>query len=194
MDIGLKQRLVGAAVLVSLAVIFVPMVLDGPGLGGGQITETNIPPAPEDRFGSQVVPLSEPERIRVETPATLPEPGVDPSLPLVGVGDGAARPAAPAPAESPAPAQPTAPKEDVRLGLAAWIVQVGSFSTADNANTLKDRLTKLGFNAFVEQGVSEDKKIFRVRIGPELKEETAKAILADVQSKAKVKGVVLRYP
>ncbi len=46
MDQQLKQRLVGLAVIFSLAVIFVPMLLDGPG-PEQKTLEVDIPPAPE---------------------------------------------------------------------------------------------------------------------------------------------------
>jgi len=61
MDQQLKQRLVGLAVIFSLAVIFVPMLLDGP--GPEQTTlEVEIPPAPEipplpQRVEEQVIEL-----------------------------------------------------------------------------------------------------------------------------------------
>jgi len=55
MDLALKYRIVGAIVLVSLAVIFVPIVLDGSGHesadGSGHRqnirSDLNIPPEPE---------------------------------------------------------------------------------------------------------------------------------------------------
>lgn len=61
MDERLKHRLVGAAVLVSLAVIFLPMLLNNAGESGPTITSTNIPPKPKNGFSSRVMPVEEPQ-------------------------------------------------------------------------------------------------------------------------------------
>lgn len=77
MERGLKERLVGAAVLVALAVIFIPMLLDDAPSGPGPITETNIPPRPDtltpdinpdDEFKSHVIPIEPPDPAAVELP------------------------------------------------------------------------------------------------------------------------------
>lgn len=47
MDSALKQRLVGAIVLVALAVIFLPMMLDGSGTSGPREIAIEIPAQPE---------------------------------------------------------------------------------------------------------------------------------------------------
>ncbi|MCS3903747.1 DedD protein [Methylohalomonas lacus] len=69
MDRGLKERLVGAAVLVALAVIFIPMLLDDAPPGPGPISESNIPPQPEEtgELESRIKPL-ESEAVTVEPP------------------------------------------------------------------------------------------------------------------------------
>ena len=54
-SISIKQRLVGALVLVSLAVIFIPMILDGEGVFETNITETFIPAEPKFDFGQATV-------------------------------------------------------------------------------------------------------------------------------------------
>jgi DedD protein len=70
MDPQLKQRLIGAAVLVVLAIIFVPMVLDGSSTPESQTIDLAIPPAPDGATQTRVVPLD---------PATLPQPAPAPS-------------------------------------------------------------------------------------------------------------------
>lgn len=70
MDPQLKQRLIGAAVLVVLAIIFVPMVLDGGATPESQTIDLAIPPAPDGATQTRVVPLD---------PATLPQPAPAPS-------------------------------------------------------------------------------------------------------------------
>jgi len=60
-DDQLKQRLVGAAVIISLGIIFLPSILDG-----GRYTEfekirIEIPPQPEVDFSSSIAPLAPPQ-------------------------------------------------------------------------------------------------------------------------------------
>src|ERR1700752_999908 len=58
MDLSLKQRLLGAVVLIALAVIFIPMLLSGP--APQQTSETvnlAIPPAPDREFQNRVLPV-----------------------------------------------------------------------------------------------------------------------------------------
>ena len=68
MDEKIKQRLVGAAVVISLGVIFLPAVLDG-----GRYTEFSkirieIPSQPEIDFSSNIAPLAPPVTRKPETP------------------------------------------------------------------------------------------------------------------------------
>lgn len=62
-NISVKQRLVGALVLVSLAVIFIPMVLDGDGNFDAGNREAIIPAEPDFRFN----PSSDAELARIDT-------------------------------------------------------------------------------------------------------------------------------
>ena len=66
MDSALKQRLIGAAVLVALAMIFLPMLLKGPDLARQDAAQVPLdaPAAPDQPFETREVPL------------TLPAPGV----------------------------------------------------------------------------------------------------------------------
>ena len=67
MEERLKQRLVGAIVLVSLAVVFVPMLLDTPHDLREEPSTAPIPERPQDRFESEaMIPLGEPETPRLD--------------------------------------------------------------------------------------------------------------------------------
>jgi DedD protein len=68
MDPALKQRLVGATVLVVLAVIFVPMLVDTTPRSEGEAIDLTIPPQPGQAFETQVVPLG-----------PQPQPGANPA-------------------------------------------------------------------------------------------------------------------
>jgi cell division septation protein DedD len=71
METALKQRLVGALVLVALAVIFLPMLVKGPAPASGvDDVSLDAPDAPEDGFETRVLPLDAPA---ADGRAALPE-------------------------------------------------------------------------------------------------------------------------
>ena len=68
MDKVLKRRLIGASILIALAVIFVPMLLVDPdSVDGGSGDGVNIPPMPESAREVRRIPL-DPEAARVAEP------------------------------------------------------------------------------------------------------------------------------
>ena len=50
----------------------------------------------------------------------------------------------------------------------AWVVQLASFNSQENARKLNEELTKKGFESFIEPLVDKDKNkvVYRVRVGP----------------------------
>ena len=61
MDTALKQRLIGAVVLVALAVIFLPMLVKGPAPDSGvSDVPLDVPSAPGGEFETRELPLVTP--------------------------------------------------------------------------------------------------------------------------------------
>ena len=75
--------------------------------------------------------------------------------------------------------------------LIRWIVQVGSFSSAANAEKLVASLRLDGLSAYQETVSSSGSSIYRVRIGPYLQREEAIRIESLVQEKRSLDGVVM---
>lgn len=75
--------------------------------------------------------------------------------------------------------------------LVRWVVQVGSFSSPANADSLVARLRLEGLSAYKEQVNSSGSTIYRVRVGPYL--ERNEAINADqkINEKLSIDGVVM---
>lgn len=81
MDKVLKQRLVGAAILIALAVIFVPMLFDaGDERDIRRDSALDLPPPPADRREVRRLPL-DPGRVTEPEPVAEPEPVVEPEAP-----------------------------------------------------------------------------------------------------------------
>lgn len=182
-----KHRLTGAIILVILAVIFVPMLLDGE--SPTTISETNIPPKP-DEFSSKIIPLDE-----ITQPA-LPEtsPSASPTAAQPAETEPAAAPSIePAPSAAPAPATPDKPQSTAGKP-GAWVVQLGSFSSEQNAVALRDQLRAKGYKAFVEKTKSGAASLYRVNAGPELERARAEVLRDALEKDMKQKGMVLHYP
>jgi len=212
----LKQRLVGAVVLVSLVVIFVPMLLeDEPVLRRG-IDGTNIPALPSgiDEFPSSVLPPPQEEPVP-STAGSGPRPAPRSPTPEPVPQDEAARAettdAAPAPQPaSPSPEAATGsasrqrpPDADAdagtspQTGISAWAVQVASFTRRDNAQALVQRLREQALGAFVEEVEIAGRTWYRVRVGPELDRTEADAMrvrIGELLQDAGRNAEVVRYP
>ena len=207
MDEGLKKRLLGAAVLASLAVIFVPMLIEEPPTNRQELRE--IPPAPERKdFASSMLreEVVRPQPVRVDIPAVTPSSVADTSAPVSTVAappqpepTPEPQPAAPEPAQPAAQEQETVgdtpqPEVDTRTGLTAWVVQVGSFSNRDNADRLIAKLREAGFQtADAEQVELRGDKRYRVRVGPMVEKAKAERLLPEIDKVSGTQGRVMRF-
>lgn len=89
----------------------------------------------------------------------------------------AARPATPAPpAARPATPAPAAPAAAAPAATGGWWVQLGSFSSEQNARGLATRVRGKGFAVDVSKVRSEGRDLFRVRAGPEKDRAAATAL------------------
>lgn len=179
MDSALKQRLIGAAVLVALAVILLPMLLQGPAPDDGAAdVPLQMPEAPDRDFETRELPLAAPAPNAPENGAT----GLDPDDPnRVATVDAGGTPAprmdasadaSPAPAADPTPpaAAETAPAQNEPIPAAQsggrYVVNLGIYANRANASALVDSLKKAGLPAYAESATSNGKPAQRVRLGP----------------------------
>lgn len=196
MDEGLKRRLVGATVLVSLVVIFVPMLLDDDPVIETGIYKTNIPPMPERDFSSRVIP-SDDETLAI--PPVDRRPVIVPlKKPTESVVSSSSTPdSAPESTQSSPAEEAKAPAVEPRVGLTAWAIQVGSFSNRENAEKLVAQIREMKYAAFMEQADVDGKTVFRVKVGPEIDRKLADKMLDKLNKDLKplnLKGSVKSYP
>ncbi|MCW8944296.1 MAG: SPOR domain-containing protein [Sedimenticola sp.] len=195
MDEGLKKRLVGATVLVSLVVIFVPMLLDDDPVIETGIYKTNIPPMPERDYSSRVVP-SDDDNLAIPPAERRPE--IVPLKRPVASDTSPAKPATSAAQNTNTEsAAADAPPVQPRVGLTAWVVQVGSFSSRENAEKLVSQIREMKYAAFMEQADVDGKTHFRVKVGPEIDHKLAEKMLTKLNKDLKplnLKGSIKSYP
>ena len=210
MDSRVKERLVGASILLVLLVLIVPELLSGP-------PSAPAPPA----AATFRRPASTPEAVRNITVdlATSKAPAADSvdtsasSAEPTEARNAAAPPTAPPAASVPIPAAAppsharpagtspsAAPPRSARLetgapgptsaagsakpgaGGGSWAVQLGSFASRANADKLMRQLKGQGFSVYVVTGGSGSSPRYRVRVGPMADRGAATQAVAKLKS------------
>lgn len=193
LDRRLKQRMVGALVLLALAAVFLPMLFnraDQP-----RAVRVEAPPMP-----------AAPAPLQIETPEPdVPEPALaeaPASAPAVEAAAVAVpEPVAPPPAAVPAAPPVVAPpvrSEPVaapasRLdgdGLPlSWSVQLVSLSNAARAQELQQRLRQQGHNAYI-RSVDGMQRVF---VGPLLDKSEAQRLAQEIGRQQRLSPIVVRF-
>ncbi len=188
MDERLKQRLVGAAVLVLAAVVFVPMLLDQ-GRGDPERPSPIIPSQPPEATVTPLVPLHGKATAVASAPTAPARTAPTEELPPAKAA--AASAAAESPLEGPGSTEPEPTGPDpTRPGVkSGFAVQLGSFSKADNAMGLRDKLVAGGYTAFVTTLGS----VTRVYVGPQTSRAEAEKVLKQLLADIKLKGIVVNF-
>lgn len=168
MDDGLKKRLVGAVLLLSLGVIFLPVLFDRERMA--PINHTSQIPEPPD-----IEPLT------IELPQPLPEPAATEAFPI------SEAPAA-EPVAEPEPARLT-PSGDVRT----YALQVASFRGQTMASELASKLAADGHEVFTRASRYDSGMLYRVLVGPSLSRTNLEHVKRKVDSKYKVDSLIIRY-
>lgn len=182
MEIALKQRIVGALIVIGAAVVFIPSLLDGPVIDTRELA-LDVPPHPEfepyhvdsARYEALVTEVEEQIKIdqdqttaldadRDHEPKTTPVPT---PVPVV---------------ESPKPSLKP-----------VWTVQLGSFTQIKNAQELEAKLQKNKFTAYMQKTHTDNGIRYRVYVGPEIRQEDANEALKQLQKKFGLSGLVVKY-
>ncbi len=190
---GPKHRIIGAIILISLAVIFVPMILDE------QQMPDKAGSVPDDISGRDTKIIVTPvEELGRKKPDATP-PSARPS----GVGGAADTQASPTDAAKER-VTTTRPPADADKGGAApattdaikrgWVVQLGTYYNLDNAHRVRDKLMTHGYAVDMQSVVLKRGKATRVRIGPFASKTEAISMQARIHKDLGMEGMVLAYP
>lgn len=189
----LFHRLVGALVLTALAIIVLPMILDFRADYDTAITRSNIPERPAG-LRMEEIPLQAPVRPTPAPAASTPASASAPASPPAEAVNEAAPPATPAAvAEAPRQPPPVAAAPAVPSAAKGWVVRVGSFSSAENAQGLRDQLRAKGYAAFVDQAAIDGKTMWRVHVGPEAQRERGDALRDRIERDMKLNAIVVAH-
>lgn len=215
MDRALKERTIGAVVLVLLAVLVVPVFLDGPSRDADIVSEPVVLPGQNDQPRRQQTIVLTRDR---DEPVPAPSDDRDPA-PVAADASGAT----PATTSAEPPARPEAapetvtesatvaadkseaaavvereppaprPKPDPVPADGLWAVQLGSFSDRNNAEKLAAELRGAGYAAFLSQLDANAGALHRVRVGPQRNRAAAEEV-AGTLAGAGLKGQVVPHP
>lgn len=205
MEVRVRERLVGALVLVAIVVLLVPAILKGRAPEPAAAAPESAPvrriempigdqaPAPEEQVlvPEQLMPEPPPASPTREAQAPdretpVPSSKTAPPPPEVPEPRSVAKPTV---AKSPAQSTPTP-----NTGPAsAWAVQLGAFSNKAKAEQLVAELRKRQFAAFLLEYRASGQVLYRVRVGPEQDRARAEATAARL-AKEGFQPVVARHP
>ena len=215
LDKAYKQRMVGALVLVALAVIFLPMLFSRQDEQRQVMVEA--PAAPQ----APAMPQVQVEPVVVPEPQALPQEPVPsdeeiaqqeapavPSAPAATAPAPTAKPVAPpAPAPVPAlaakpstaPAQPitaapgkpdtTQSRVDANGLSVSWSVQLASLANRESAEKLQKTLRSQGYNAYIRSADGKN----RVFVGPLIERAEADRLRDLLNRQQNLKGFVVRF-
>lgn len=197
MDQNTKQRLVGITVVFALAVIFLPMILDGAGVRKGDL-EIDIPAQfaleQNPEFDQKIIEL----RAKIEELPVI-KPGIIDEQNLVEADESPntiERIAAVAKKATPVIDQAISKTEPLEqeIGGETWVLQVGSFGDHENALAQRDALRKSNIAAvFVEKLNTKDGASYRVRLGPFTNHQLSEIAQDKVKAKHNIDGLIMKY-
>lgn len=184
-SLKLRQRLWGAAVLIAIAVIVLPLILDGAGSESQFRRVERLreePPRIIDEQGNS-------ERVSIPEMRVSKNTGTNPTAVDIRIGeadppdylkDGESIPA-------------TSSRRTTRESLSAWVVQAGSYREEVNAVAVRDRLRRAGYPSFVTESDSGG-AVFRVQVGPMIDQGRAEFTRDKVEKLLGRDAIVTSYP
>jgi DedD protein len=193
LDKGLKQRMVGALVLLALAVIFLPMLLsredelrrvvvdapampDAPSMPPTEVQPVVVPEPllPDEPLGSEATQPLDPLAPSETAPAAVPTPASTPAIAVV---------------EPDVPAQAPPSRLDANSLPISWSVQLASLSSGEGAQSLQKTLRSQGYNAYIRtvDGMN------RVFVGPLIERAEADRLRDQLNRQHKLNGFVVRF-
>ncbi|MFT4822592.1 MAG: DedD protein [Halioglobus sp.] len=201
----LKQRLVGALILVALGVVFWPIIFVEPGdaaleelrrIPARPVVDTAPISAPDKKGLRESMPLESRKEVQRQQEAIDSAQKAFPSVAQAAGEKPAVKTIQPKTSKSTkrtrteAPIKPAIDSEGVPI---AWILQVASVSQAEKAEELRKRLLTLGYKAYVKKIQRSGDSLLRVYVGPKFERAKLDKMKAEIDREFGVRSMVLRY-
>jgi DedD protein len=187
---GLKQRLVGAFVILSLAVIFLPMIFDDPH-EVKKVTIESVPPKPK----FQNIVIEKPERPTFKVVDIDPEDRKVKKVDQINIiKDDVESVTKVVPKTISGQSEPIKPKvSHLPIFKNIWMVQLGTFTQTKNAYDLRDRLRKDGYDGHAKDIEIKGENAVRVFSGPFVNKKEAEKMKKKLDKKYKVKSLIIYF-
>ncbi|QEQ96963.1 SPOR domain-containing protein [Neptunomonas concharum] len=186
----LKRRLIGSAVLLLAAIVFLPFFLTGEGYRERQLEsripappplsapieikqETSVLPDTSEYPPVQVEPKSEPEavvvKVEVESTEEVQE-ALEEKRPVIGV-------------------ENKRPELDEQNVPVAWTLQLASFKDEANARALRKQLMDSGHKVYTRKTAD----LFKVYVGPDLQKARLESLKEGLKNDFGLDGIIVRF-
>ncbi len=205
----LKQRLVGALILVALGVVFWPIIFVEPERRAtGE--DARIPPRPR----VDTTPVETPGRVGLRPSPELEREAPPPDRPLLTLAPESPPPAAASSGTAKTAVQPAADHGEAKVPVqekktrteppvkpviddegipVVWILRVASVSSAERADDLRKRLLDLGHKAYTRKVKSGGRTLYRVYVGPKAEKAKLEKIQPAINAEFGVSSLITRY-
>ncbi|MCG5530105.1 SPOR domain-containing protein [Halorhodospira halochloris] len=182
MDSTTKRQLVGAAVIVALAVIFLPMFFSSPQEREQVDVPLEVPPRADSPEADREPQLVDPDDDM---------PNLDDHDLADAVNDDRDNSEAAANSDSEPEEVANGDIEGVPIEEGAFAVQVGSFREQDNAYGFRDQVRDMGMPAYVDRSDVDGSAVYRVRLGPVMERDRADEMLEQARTELEIDGWVI---
>jgi len=189
---------VGIIVIFALAVIFLPMILDGSGVNKEKL-EVVIPPQPvvsaNPEFEAKVIKLDQQaDAIPRLEPQFADENSTENRIIRETTANAAVSSESTAKADTSQQQTENSLEPVSRSGGDSWVLQVGSFKDRGKALAQRDKLRKSNIAAvFIEQFTSDGKSSYRVRLGPFISRDQTRVAQNKIKAKHDIDGIIMKY-
>jgi DedD protein len=199
---SLQNRLVGTIILVAVAVIFLPDLLDAKKQSNGNLlVELPQKPAMDKVTRAETFDTEKVRQASIRKIEIINEKALDDTA----AGQDVAVPVEQKITETPSVELPTVQKNSLEqetiveedqqrlLASAGWVVQLGSFRHQKNVRELLGKLEKGGYRAFSRQVQTKSGELTKVFVGPDLQKEKLENAISHLKELTNLQGRVTPF-
>ncbi len=174
MNDGLKQRMIGAIVLVALAIVFIPVVLDE-----NQTRPRDFKVEIPEKPVISLAPIDRPKQ---------------PSLAVASSNDNQSGPKPDSPSHETGDSKTSKAELFDESGMPmSWTLQLAAFKEQPNAEALRDNLRKSGYNSYLKIDRTRQPVLSRVFVGPELDYARLLELQKKLKKELQLEGIIVRF-
>jgi len=197
-NVSLTARIVGAIVILSLGIIFIPVLLETDNIKSGRMNESPIPEIPTEistiifqmneetgKFEEQGKSPVEQFEIEVAKEIENSANEIEISEPISATSELSLKTA---PRITSKPTKPQIQDKSQH----SWMLQVASFKDKKKALSLRDKLRAKHYVTHIDERKLDSGNIWRVRIGPDLSKSKIQKIQAKLDKEMGLRGLVIQ--